>query len=272
VKRYTLKFQPISPSISATDLREEVDRVLLRLHPRITYKMGPLYRGVDGAMLANIAMDGKRQLLEEAFRSKVWSLPVRFEKLTWGWSTENEDALLLISANAPLEADPLAGVEPLDGSLEITMSKRRMQGRYIALMLSTLALLLMLFVNFRYPRSTVWEGIYIVFFALFMFTLNDTPIDVRVYVDKITIRSEELEVSFWMLKKPACLPWEQIWGVDYTNPLCTLLTKENKLRFLLSKRFGCEQKDEVLKTIVERAGLSYVEGNFQILSYRKPDA
>ncbi len=272
MKRYTLKFQPFDPSISPAALKDEVEQVLLRLHPRITYKMGSVYIDINGATYVYIAVDGHRKLLEQAFEGKVWSLPVNLESLSWGWIMDNEDAQLLVAANAPFEADPLESVQPIAGEQEFSLSRWRMQGRWLALMLSTLALVAALFANYKYRNEAVWEVLYLVLFAIFIFALNDTPLDIRVYATHLALRREGIEIRFWMTAAPTRLSYAQISGMDYANPVCTLLSQGKKTRLILSERFGCPQREVILKTILERSGLIYVEGNFQKLSYRKPAA
>ena len=75
-----------------------------------------------------------------------------------------------------------------------------------------------------------------------------------------------------MLHKPVSFIWLQIWGMDYSSPICRIITSGKKTRFLVSERFGCEEKLLVLKTIASKAGLKFVEGNINQLTYRKPDA
>ncbi len=272
MKRFTLTFSLLDPTVTTLALKEELDSVLLRLHPRITYKLGRVYQESNGKLRAELAMDGKRELLDETSKAWVWKLPVRFDSLSWGWMMANEDAGLYASATSSIDVDPLAGVEPIDGASEFLVSKRRLQGRYIALMISTLGLILLFIANAIDPHSLILEGIYLVWFAIFMFSLNDTPVDIRVYAEKIGIRQQKLEVSYWMRKDPASLEWDKIWGLEYVSPVCLIYSGDDKRRFLLSERFGCKEKDVVLKTIVHRAALSYVEGNVQKLIYRKPDA
>ena len=272
MKRYTLKFQPIDSSFSPDDLRNDVEKVLLRLHPRITYKLGQVFQGVDGKLLAEIAMDGKRELLEEELKSNVWKLPMRFESLGWGWMVENEDATLLASATSSIDVDPLEGVEPFEGVAEFPISKWHLRRRYITLMVSTLVMILIFIANAIYTHSPLLEGIYLVSFGIFLFSLNDTPLDFRVYAEKIGIKQQKLEVSYWMLKEPVNLKWDKIWGLDYVIPVCMVYSEGGKTRFLLSERFGCKEKPIVMKTIVKRANLNFVEGNFRKVIYRRYDA
>jgi hypothetical protein len=272
MKRYTLIFQLLNPSVSPDEVRNEVEQVLLFLHPRITYKMGQAIAGADGRILAQITVDGKRELLEAALKAREWKLPVRFESMRWGWLVENEDATLLVAATSSIEVDPLVGVEPFEGVDEFPVSKLHLRRRYITLMVSTLVMILIFIANAIQPHSTLLEGIYLVCFGIFLFSLNDTPIDFRVYAEKIGIRQQKLELSYWMLKEPVSLEWEKIWGLDYVDPVCMVYSAGGKTRFLLSERFGCKEKSIVMKTVVKRANLNFVEGNFRKLMYRRYDA
>jgi hypothetical protein len=60
MKRYTLTFQSLGSPIPLDDLRKEVDTLRLKLHPRITNKMGQVITSLEGKLLAEIAMEGKR--------------------------------------------------------------------------------------------------------------------------------------------------------------------------------------------------------------------
>ena len=272
MKRYTLKFQPISPSISATDLREEVDRVLLRLHPRITYRMGQVHQDGDGNYQAQILMDGKRSLLDTALKAKQWDLPVQFEGLSWGWSIENEDAALPASALTSTNVDPLARVQAFDGLSEFPLSKRRLWLRFLSMIVLTLVLLALLMANVFNKNTPVLEGIYIVCFAAWLISLNETPLDLRVYAHRIAFVQTGLDVSYWYRKKPIYVGWQEIWGLDYANSVCTIHKNGGKLRCIVSERFGCTENKLIVKTIISKAELLYVEGNSMVQKYRKADA
>ncbi len=272
MKRYTLQFQTLDASIETSDLKDEVEQVLLRLHPRITYKMGDVFQWVDGKLLAMIAVDGYRPLIEQAFTSRNWALPVRFERLNWGWTVENEEAALLADSITPLDANPLADIQSLEGSPVFQLSRWPGVGRYLALILFSLLMVALLIANAIHTSSPLLEGMYIVGFMLWMFFMNETPFDFRVYSRSILLLPDRLEVSYWFSRKARKVSWSSISGMDYTNPVCTVMSQESSLRFLVSEHFGCKEKPAVLKTIVTRAGLNYVEGNFQKLTYRKPGA
>ena len=272
MQRFTVTFQPVGSTVTIDHLRDEVDHVLLRLHPRITYKMGQVYQGTEGKLLAQITVDGKRQLLQDAFSHHQWVLPVNFERLSWGWLQEDEDASLSFSVNKSIEVDPLKEVPSMVGEGEYLLSKGLLRGKYLALLVSTVILLVILIANVIYPKTPWLMVLYAVAFAIFMFALSDTPLDLRVYGQKLAIRSDGLEIRFWLLHKSAYIDWSSIWGLDYSNPVCELLSTHGKMRFLLSEQYGCKEQTALLKTMVTRAGLLYLEGNFRRLSYRKPDA
>ncbi len=272
MKRYTVVFQPIASVVVPSDLRDEVEQVLLRLHPRITYKMGQVTESAAGLMLVQIMVDGKRELFEKALEAKQWKLQVQFEDLSLGWMMENEDATLLASATTAINVDPLAGVEAGDETRDITLSKRRLWLRYIFMIVFTVVWIALLIANAFHTNSPVLEGIYIVSFAIWLISLNETPFDLRVYANKIALKHTGLEVTYWFRKMPIHVDWQDIWGLDYANSVCEVHNVAGRLRFLVSERFGCKEKKFVLKTIIKKADLLYVEGNSMVQKYRRAEA
>jgi len=249
-----------------------VEQVLLRLHPRITYKIGQVTESAAGLMLAQIMVDGKRELLVKALKSKQWNLPVHFEGLTWGWMMENEDATFLASATTAINVDPLAGMEAVDETREFPLSKRRLWLRYISMIVFTMVWIALLIANALHTNSPVLEGIYIVSFAIWLISLNETPFDLRVYANKIALGRTGLEVTYWYRKGAFHVDWQDIWGLDYSNSVCEVHNNGGRLRFLVSERFGCKEKKVVLKTIVRKSELHYVEGNSMVQMYRRAEA
>ena len=269
MKRYSLIIQLLDPSITTDHVRNAVEEVLLHLHPLITYKIGQVTTGADGRMVAEIAVDGKRELLQAALTGKEWRLPIKLESIGWGWMINNEDAAILAAASSTITADPLAGVDPLEGTGEFRLSKRRLWLRYISLITFTIVMIFLLIANALHTDLPLLEAIYVVGFALWLFFLNETPFDIRVYAEKIVCGQVGLEVTYWWRKKPIQVEWEKIWGLDYADPVCEVCCSEGKRRFLLSERFGCKEKSMVLQTIVKRSSLNFVEGNFKKVMYRR---
>jgi len=272
MKRYTLKFTLQDSTLSSDELREAVEEVLLRLHPRITYKIRQVKAGGSGQMMAEIAVDGKRDLLESAFRAQEWKVPVRLESMGWGWMTNDGSKISTEPGSSLFELDPLAAVRPMEGNGEFQLNKKPGRLRYMIMIISTMGMVFLLIANGVHSHSLILQIAYIIGFSVWLFSLNEMPLDVRVYAEKVIFTNEGLAVKYWLRKQPARLAWEEIWGLEYTEPVCVVFKSGGKNRVLLSERFGCKEQKVVLKTIVERAGLYFVEGNFRNLLYRRYDS
>ncbi len=272
MKRYTLKFMLLDTKITCDQIRGAVEEVLLRLHPRITYKFMRVVVGEDGEVLAEIAMEGHKELLESAIKSKDWKLPVRLASIGWGWVANIVEERSSTPGTPVYNLDPLSSVNPLDGQGKFRLNKRRLWLRYIVLVITTLIMTLLIIANFIHKYSPVLEGIYILVFLVWMFSLNETPNDFRVYAENVICDQEELVVKYWFRKRPIQLRWEEIWGMNYSQPVCVVFRMDGKIRFLLSERFGCKEQTLVLKTIAKRSDLNYVGGNFNKMVYRRYNA
>ena len=269
MKRITLRFTIAEPSITPDVLREAVEQALLRLHPQITYKIRHVADNGDGTMRVEMVMDGKRDLLETIMLQKGWKLPVKLEEIGWGWIAGDWDTQ---TSTLTFEVDPLVAIQPLDGQHEFQLGNRRQWLRYIFLIISTLMMILLLAANGLHYDFPALQWIYIIGFALWLFYLNETPFDIRIYARKIICSQEGLKIDYWYMNQSVILGWKEIWGMDFSEPVCKVYTEGRMTRFLISERFGCKQQKPVLKTIVERARLNYVEGNFRNTSYRRYEA
>lgn len=110
MKRYTLKFSVLISSITTVALKDELERALLHLHPRITYKIKQVSEDKNGILLAEIAMDGKKQLLEAELKSREWKIPVRLESMGWGWLTKDKEEMSAMPSTSGIDFDPLAAI------------------------------------------------------------------------------------------------------------------------------------------------------------------
>jgi hypothetical protein len=249
-----------------------LERELLHLHPRIIYKLGQVYLSTDGCLLAEIAIEGKREFLVHQMAGHRWNQPVALESIGWGWLSEDDSEAGLMPSTSPFDSNPLAQVVPLDGVVESILSKNRLWLRYLVLVATSLLLVIMLIANVIYKYSLVLELVYVVIFLAWMLALNETPLDLRVYAQKVICSSDGIEVKYWFKAQPILVLWHDIWGLDFSEPVCILFTLAKRSRFILSERFGCQQQKVILKTIVERSDLNYVEGNFIRLIYRRYEA
>ena len=145
-------------------------------------------------------------------------------------------------------------------------------GYAVSMIVFTMVWIALLIANALHTNSPVLEGIYIVSFAIWLISLNETPFDLRVYANKIALMHTGLEVAYWFRKTPIHVDWQDIWGLDYANSVCEVRNVRGTLRFLVSERFGCKEKKVVLKTIIKKADLLYVEGNSMVQMYRRSEA
>lgn len=168
-----------------------------------------------------------------------------------------------------LDVDPLEAITPLDGAVEFRLSKRRLWLRYIILIIVTLLIIGLLVANVANQRSSVLEWLYRIVFLVWLITLNETPFDISVYAEKVGCSQTTLAVKYWLMRQVVSLNWADIWGLDYTEPICVMRCDGKKIRLLISERFGCKEQKTILKTITERSKLNYVEGNYRKSIYRR---
>ena len=272
MKRYTLKFRVLISPVTAVSLKDELERVLLRLHPRITYKIKHVYEDQNGMILAEIAMDEKKQLLEAELMSREWKIPVRLESMGWGWLTKDKEEMSTMPSTSGIDFDPLATISALNGQVEFILSERKLWLRYISLLVSTAVMIMLLVVITYHKDLPVLQGIYIIGFLVWLIVLNETPFDVRMYATKITCDQEGIKVKYWYRKLPKQIRWEEVQRMEFTEPVCQIFSEKKRIRLLVSEKFGCKEQKLVLKTIVDRACLNYVRGNFMTMEYRRYDA
>jgi hypothetical protein len=271
MKRYMLKFRSMDSSVTTHALHEELEQLLLRLHPRITYKIKQVSEEKNGILLAEIGLEGNRDLLESALKSRQWNIPIRLESMVWGWGTKYEEDTLTTPTTSGIDIDPLARISPLDRVGEF-QSGRKLWLRYILLVISTLAIIFLLGANAYDRDSPMLQGIYIVAFLVWLIVLNETPFNFKVYAATIICNQEGIKVKYWYRKLPEQIGWEEVQRMEFTEPVCQIFSENKKIRFLVSEKFGCKEQKLVLKTIVDRASLNYVRGNFMTMEYRRYDA
>ena len=272
MKRLTLIFKPLSSSIATAALKDELVEELLRIHPRLTFKIGQVIADRDGGMFAQIAIEGKRAILDTALMRKNWKLPVKLESIGWGWLTMDEGENSPEPAISAFDVDPLATVKPAEGQEEFRLNKKRTWLRYVSLIGFTIVMILLLIANGIHNDSPLLQWIYIVVFTVWLFSLNDTPFDFRVYTEKVSCSRESLEIKYWFKRLSFQFQWEDVWEMDYTEPVCEIFVDGRKSCFLMSERYGCKEQKVVLRTIVDRAALNYVEGTIRTMLYRRYEA
>ncbi len=267
MKRITIIFTPTGSPVDLALFRGEIEGVLLRLHPKITYKINRVDKQADGKILAEITLDGKLELLDAALKQKHWQQPVVDERMGWGWPFSPAEKASLQAGIPSYSLDPLAGISPAEGMLDAQLGKLMLWLRFVGVIVLTILLILLMIFYSRSAGSILFDGALLISFSVWMILLNGTPIDMRVYARQITLGEAGLELKYWFMNKTINLAWGNIRRLVCTEPVCILFAEGQRVRFLLSERFGCSKKAKVLKTIIARANLNYVGGNFRKQEY-----
>jgi hypothetical protein len=258
----------LNNSVSVDDLRQVIDDVLIRLHPRITYQIGRVIWFDSHTMLAEIAAEGDKDLLALYLKRIEEKMPVEIESLAWGWR-EGEK---VSNPVRHLKQDPLANIEPDSGLAKYAMSKLKIVFRYILMVSLTIALITLLVTKFYLTRALVVDLTYALVFGIWLISLSEIPLDIRRYVDRIECDHTNLVISYWVRKNPIVLDWREIWGLEFSYRECKLYSNKKTVRVLLHAGNVLIRKENLLKTMIRRSSLNFVETNFVKTVYKRSDA
>lgn len=256
-------------SVTAAHLRTGVDDNLIRLHPRITYHLARVISADSRSMIAEIAADGSRELILESLKKLESKMPVTIEGLEWGWSANTNT---LPEIGRALKQDHLASVNPGVGYVAFEPDKKTFLIRYILVLSLTIALFFSLALKFYLERSFVLDLTYVIMMIIWFFSLNEIPLDIRRYAAKIECNEENVKITYWIGKKKVAIDWQAIWGMESTSREFRLYHGEKTERFILNARNGRKETETMLKTIIERASLRFVQVGFQKAVYKRHDA
>ncbi len=218
-------------------------------------------------MIAEIVTDGNKEMISTHLQTLEGRLPVAIESLDWGWGTNDDTAPEI---NQSLKQDPLAKLKPEVGQITFTPSKKTLLTRYILMLSLTVTLISLLIAKFYLERSFTLDMTYAIVFMVWLFSLNEVPLDLRRYIAKIECNQTNVEITSWIRKKAVNIDWQEIWGMEYSYSECRLYTHEGIVRFLLNT--GITRKETMLKTIIERSSLNFVETDFRKTVYKRYDA
>jgi hypothetical protein len=270
MKRYRLQFRTTEEPADPGLLRQAVEDVLLRLHPKYSYRMGRI--DPRGPSL-EIESEADKKTLAEALRPVERKMPVVLDTVGWGWE-EEEGRPLPDAAPGPLDRDrdPLARVEPLAGPAVFLPVNQRVVYRFVLFAVLTLALILSFPIRYLMERILILELAWAGFYAVWLYSLKDVPFDLRLLLEKIDCAADGLELAFRFPKRTVRLPWESIRELETRFSSCTIRAEGKPVRFLLDRIGGFREKDIILKTILHRASLRFVESNLLRSVYRRSDA
>ncbi len=261
MKKYTLQVEALDDSVTSERLKTAIENVLLRLHPRITYHLGLVSNISSSFFLAEIASEGKKELLESYLHSIQEQLPVRVERLGWGWIAKA--AIHLSKNHAPLQSEVK--------TQSFLPNTKVFPFRYIFSISLIFALILFLIVRFYFDQLSFLDNAYQIVFVFWLFSLIEIPLDIRLYVQKIDCERTELVVVYSFKKKTIRMRWDTIEGLEYKNMLCILYRKDSSpVRFYVNN--GFKEKYAMLATITQMASLNEVESGVSKAVYKRYEA
>jgi hypothetical protein len=261
LKKYTLQVKVLDGSVTANGLRVAIENILLRLHPRITYHLGLISNFGPNYLLAEIASDGKKELLESYLNGIQDKLPVHVEQLGWGWIVK--DAMEL-SKN---QASRQSGVN----AQSFLLNRHLFPLIYILSIGLIFVLILLLVARFYFAQSLFLDTAFQVVFIVWLFSTGEIPLDFRLYVQRIDCEPAELAITYSFKTRTVRVNWETIEGLEHRNMLYIIYRRDNKpVRFYVSH--GFKEKHAMLAAITQRASLNEVESGISKAVYRRYEA
>ncbi|MGB8253687.1 MAG: hypothetical protein WCF08_10775 [Anaerolineaceae bacterium] len=118
-----------------------------------------------------------------------------------------------------LDRNPLADLPAQDVPTQFKFNKKAIFIRFISINILTIAFLAAIVGRIYFGNSGLMDGITIVIFMLWLFSINNIPLKFWHYPQQI-ICDQSLIVTYWMGRKVIEVGWEDIWGIDYADPVC----------------------------------------------------
>jgi hypothetical protein len=271
MKRYTLRFKATG-SVADDDLRTAVEDVLLHLHPGIIFRMGQAGRIDPQNVSVEIASEGKKEALFPPLKRIESKLPVTLVRIDWGWDSGESSLISSLIQNPDFSPDPLSNVAVSSGSEVFPSDGKMFWLRHFVFLLLTLALGISFYYKFFDASSPVWDALFLAIYIIWLFSLNGIQLNPWLLAKKIECGEAGLQVSYWFRRRPVRLRWADIWGMDFAHTACIIRSSPSSIKFAIQENSGFKKKNIILKTIMERASLRFVEGRFWRPFYRRADA
>ena len=271
MKRYTLLFQA-GEAVTTEQVKAAVEDALMRLHPGITSRIGQAARIDPQTVSAEIASEGKKESLFPPLKRIESKLPVTLERIDWGWDSGESPLVSSLIRNPDLAPDPLAKITAPAGPAVFPSDEKMFWLRYTGFFLLTLALGVSFYAKFFNDSSPVWDSLFLGLYFIWLFSLNGIPLDPRWMARRIECGKDGLEVSYRFRRAPVRMRWADIRGMDFTYTACIIQGNSSAIKIAINENSGFREKNVILKTIVERASLRFVEGRFWKPFYRRAEA
>jgi hypothetical protein len=266
MKRYTLVFRAAA-EVEPAALRTAAEEALDRLHPRIACRMESAFRIDPQSIAVEISSEGKKEDLAQTLRAAEKKLPAALDRIEWGWDSGGTAA-----DGRAAHPDPLAAAAAASGPAVFESRLRTILPRYLLLILLSAILAVSGYEKFSGSDSTVWDLLFFGTYVLWLFLLSGTPFNPFRLARRIECGDGGIAVFHRFRREPVRAGWGEIGGLDFSSEACILRTAGAPIRFALGSGAGIPEEKILLKTIVERAQLRFVEGRFRTPFYRRADA
>jgi hypothetical protein len=271
MNRYTLSFRTTGEMDPAT-LRLAVEDALQPLHPRFTYRMGIAARKDPQTITVEIASEASQETLAPQWKLVERKLPVSLERISWGWDSGDSSLASRQIQNPDVPADPFASVAAPAGPAVFLSKSHTPVLRCLLFGFLTVALGVALYEKFHNSASPEWDILLFLAYLPWFFSLGEIQFNPFRLARRIDCGDGGIEVQYWIGGKTTRADWKDVWGLDFTRSNCVLRTSGAPIHFSLSNNSGFEKEKVLLKTIVERAELRFVKGQFWSPFYRRADA
>ncbi len=260
MKRYTARLRLLDGQLNASQIKTAVETVLLRAP--ITFRLGTIAPAEGSAALVEIASDVKRADLARMLKGIESTCHLQLECVGWGWLVTDTTIKDMIRSPGR-EYDPYATVQAQTEDVkEYTYCIRSVLIEEIPGTVYWIGWMILVGIFYRQPLVFVIGGSILGGLLLYVFRVG------RFLVSTPRLRCDQngIEVKYRLRRSPHRQTWAEIWGLDtpYIRDTCTV-------RSGTSSKFptkGLNEMPTLIKTIVERASLNFVEG----ATYRRFDA
>jgi hypothetical protein len=260
MKRYTARLRLLDSQLNTAQIKTAVESELLRAP--ITFKVGAIAPAEGDIVLVEIASDAKRADLARMLKGIESTRRLQLECVGWGWLI-TDTTIQEMTRSPGREYDPYAAVQAQTEDVkEYTYNIRSVLIEAIPGTVYWIGW--MILVGILYRQSLVFVigesilgGLLLYVFRVGRF-LASTP--------RLRCDQNGIEIKYLLRRSPRRQTWAEIWGLDspYIRDTCTV-------RSGTSSKFstkGLNEMPTLIKTIVKRASLNFVEG----ATYRRFDA
>ena len=260
MKRYTARLRLLDSQWSAAEIKTIIESELL--HAPITFKVGGIAPVEGDIVLVEIASDATRADLARILQKVESTRRLRLESMGWGWLVT--DTTIHEMTRLPgREYDPYATAQAQTESAKVyTYNTKPILIEAIPGTIYWIGW--MILVGISYRRSLVFTIGLSILGGLLLYAFRVG----RFLVSAPHLRCDQngLEIKYRLRRSSHRQTWAEIWGLDtpYVSDMCTLQSSTSS-KFSTK---GLNEMPTLVKTIVERASLNFVEG----ATYRRFDA